>query len=156
MFISNPACLYLYLSLGTYRQHSNRRILYVCAKRYIHIHTSYIHVCIRYIHVCITYIHACMCPICLNVYVCDSPRNSIVCIEPVWCLYFWKWYKLIHTCLYLHVWCLYLVSIMSEFCIYLESILSIIQAHTYFYACACILIASWLYLIWIFEPNSCK
>ncbi len=81
-----------------------------------------------------------------------SSEQYCVCIEPVWCLYFGIRYKLIHTCLYVPVFWMYLDSIQwfqSEF-------FSWIRANTYMYVCACILIVSWLYLIGIFQLNSCK
>jgi hypothetical protein len=47
-------------------------------------------------------------------------------------------HMLIFACIVSISW-LYLVSILSEFCLYLESFLRKIQSHTYMYVSACIL-----------------
>ena len=130
--IRDPACLYLYVSWSTYRQHSNWLILYVCAKRYIQIQTSYRHVCIRYIHVCIQYRQYRMCMYLLEcVCMWFWQEQYCVCIEPVWWLYSWNRYKQIHTCLYfsciLSVSCLYPVYIWPVSCLYFSASCCIFQ-----------------------------
>ncbi len=96
--------------------------MYVQKDTYTYIHHTDMSVLDTYMSVSNTDKTECAC-ICLNVYVCDSPRNSIVFVLSLYdvCILRKDTSLYIHVCI-LHVSCLYFACILSISCLYLACI----------------------------------
>jgi hypothetical protein len=88
--------------------------MYVQKDTYKYKHHTDMFVFDTYMSVCNTDNTECAC-ICLNVYVCDSPRNSIVFVLNLYdvCILGLDTSSYIHVCI-----CMYLVCIFHVFCMY--------------------------------------